>query len=199
MGGRGGNMAIPSIKGTAFQSAHDDVHALLARRALTRTALEVALEPADLRLLDEKVSPAAWYPIDAYDRLLRLLCEKEAKGRSEEYLIARGMKAGDRIAASGIYQQLDTNTEALGVRTGKIVITVAGLIFNFTRWHFEREGATIGNFTIRVDEAEDFPEVARFTTQGFIQNASTRIVGRPMRATSERPLPSRILFHVHDA
>jgi len=192
-------MTIPSIKGTAFLSAHDDVNALLARGALRRDALEVALEAEDLRLLDEKIMPSAWYPIDSYDRLLRLLCDKEAKGRVEEYLIARGQKAGERIAASGIYQQLDTTTEALGIRTGRIVITIAGLIFNFTSWHFEREGATIGNFSIRVDEATDFPESARFTTQGFIQNASTRIVGRPMLAVSERPLPSRILFHVTDA
>ena len=192
-------MTIPSIKGTAFLSAHDDVHALLARGALTRAALEVALEAQDLRLLDEKVSPTAWYPIASYDRLLRLLCDKEAHGRPEEYLIARGVKAGERIAASGIYQQLDTSAETLGIRTGRIVITVAGLIFNFTSWHFEREGATVGNFSIRVEEATDFPEVARFTTQGFIQNASSRIVGRPMLATSERPLPSRILFHVSNA
>ncbi len=192
-------MAKPSIKGTAFQSAHDDVHALLARRALTRAELELALEARDLRLLDEKISPASWYPMDSYDRLLCLLSDKESKGRREEYLIARGMKAGDRIAASGIYQQLDTTTEALGIRAGKIVITVAGMIFNFTSWHFERERATLGNFSIRVEDAADFPEVARLTTQGFIQNAATRIVGRPMLAMSERPLPSRILFHVNDA
>jgi len=192
-------MAVPSIKGTAFQSAHDDVHALLARRAITQAALELVLEANDLRLLEEKVSPASWYPIASYDRLLRLLCEKEARGRTQEYLIARGVKAGERIAATGIYQQLDASTETLGTRTGRVVVTVAGLIFNFTRWQFERAGATLGHFSIGVEEATDFPEVARFTTQGFIQHAATRIVGRPMRATSERPLPSRIRFHVSDA
>ena len=192
-------MAIPSIKGTAYLSAHADVNALLARRALKRSELEVALPAEDLRLLDEKVQPTAWYPIASYRRLLQLLCEKEGKGDVQAYLIGRGEKAGERIAATGIFLQLDTTTEALGVRTGRIVITVAGLIYNFTSWHFEREGATVGNFSIRVDEATDFPEVARFTTQGFVQYASTRIVGRPLHATSERPLPSRILFHVSDA
>jgi hypothetical protein len=192
-------MAIPSIKGTAYLSAHADVNALLARRALTRTELEVALPAEDLRLLDEKVQPTAWYPIASYRRLLQLLCDKEGKGDVQAYLIARGEKAGERIAATGIYQQLDASAEALGVRTGRIVVTVAGLIYNFTSWHFERQGAEVGNFSIRVDEATDFPDVARFTTQGFVQYASTRIVGRPMLATSERPLPSRILFHVSHA
>jgi len=140
-------MAVPSIKGTAFQSAHDDVHALLARRAITQAALKLVLEAKDLRLLEEKVSPASWYPMDSYDRMLRLLCEKEARGKTEEYLIARGVKAGERIAATGIYQQLDATTETLGTRTGRIVVTVAGLIFNFTRWQFERAGGVAGVLT----------------------------------------------------
>jgi hypothetical protein len=84
------------------------------------------------------------------------------------------------------------------MRTGRIVITVASLIYNFTTWHFER-GNGIGDFSIRVEEATDFPEAARFTTQGFIKYVSTRIVGRPMHASSERPIPSRILFHVSRA
>ena len=192
-------MTIPSIKGTAYLSAHADVNALVARGAIPRDALEVALEAEDLRLLGEKVMPSAWYPIASYHRLLQVLCDKEAKGDVTGYLIARGEKAGERIAGTGIYQQLDTNVETLGVRTGRIVVTVAGLIYNFTRWQFEREGATVGHFSIRVEEATDFPEAARFTTQGFIQYTSTRIVGRPMVATSERPLPSRILFHVTHA
>ena len=126
-------MAIPSIKGTAYLSAHADVNALLARRALTRSELEVALAAEDLRLLDEKVQPTAWYPIASYRRLLQLLCEKEGKGDVQAYLIGRGEKAGERIAATGIYQQLDTTTEALGVRTGRIVITVAGLMNVYRR------------------------------------------------------------------
>jgi hypothetical protein len=192
-------MTTPSIKGTAYLSAHADVNALVARGAVRREDLELALEAEDLRLLEEKVTPTAWYPIASYGRLLDLLCKKEARGDVEGYLVARGEKAGERIAASGIYQQLDASAESLGLRTGRLVVTVAGLIYNFTSWHFEREGSTLGHFSIRVDDAADFPDAARITTQGFIQYASTRIVGRPMLARSERPLPSRILFHVTNA
>jgi hypothetical protein len=191
-------MTVPSIKGTAFLSAHADVNALLARRAITRDEIEVVLPAEDLRVLEEKVQPTTWYPIACYRRLIQLLCDKEANGDVQAYLIARGEKAGERIAATGIYQQLDASPERLGMRTGRIVITVAGLIYNFTSWNFERAGG-FGEFSIRVEDAIDFPEAARFTTQGFVQYASTRIVGRPMRASSERPIPSRILFHVSRA
>lgn len=191
-------MSVPSIKGIAFLSAHADVNALLARRAITRDEIEVVLPAEDLRVLEEKVQPTAWYPIACYRRLIQVLCDKEGKGDVQGYLTARGEKAGERIAATGIYQQLDANSGALGMRTGRIVITVAGLIYNFTTWRFER-GNGVGDFSIRVDEATDFPEAARFTTQGFIKYVSMRIVGRPMRASSERPIPSRILFHVSRA
>ena len=189
-------MTVPSIKGTAFLSAHADLNALLERHAITRDELEVALPSEDLGILDGKVQPTAWYPIASYKRILQVLCDREGRGDVQAYLIARGEKAGERIAATGIYQQLDTNSDALGMATGRIVITVAGLIYNFTSWHFDRTNATVGNFSIRVEDAADFPDAARLTTQGFIQYSSTRIVGKPMRATSERPEPSRILFHV---
>jgi hypothetical protein len=128
-------VTIPSIKGTAFLSAHADVNALVARRAIGRDELELALKAEDLRLLDEKVMPTAWYPIASYARLLELLCDKEGHGNVEGYLVMRGEKAGERIAATGIYQQLDASAEALGMRAGRIVVTVAGLIYNFTSWH----------------------------------------------------------------
>jgi hypothetical protein len=188
-------MTVPSIKGTAFMSVHADVQALLARGAIDRNQLELALAAEDLRTLDEKVLPSAWYPIATFDRMSRLLCDREGNGRVE-YLIARGEKAADRIASSGIYQQLDASTENLGVRTGRIVVTVAGLIYNFTSWHFEREGATLGNFSIRVEDAADFPETARYSTQGFVQRSAERIVGKKMTARSERPVPGKILYHV---
>ena len=57
------------------------MNALLARRAITRDELEVALDAEDLRLLDEKVQPTAWYPIASYHRLLQVLCDKEAQRR----------------------------------------------------------------------------------------------------------------------
>jgi hypothetical protein len=184
---------VPSIKGTAFESAFDDIHRLLAEGRLSREELEAALTGEDLSLLEEKVSPSTWYPIASYARLIEVLVQKEAMGRSESYLLERGAKAAERLSQSGIYQQLHLSSERIGVRVGHMITSVAGAIYNFTRWHFEAHGPR--EFTIRVEEASEFPDVSRFTTQGFIERVSTHASGEPMRVVSERPSPDRILYH----
>lgn len=186
-------MKVPSIKGTAFESVVDDIQRLLAEGRLSREELEVALTGEDLGLLEEKVSPSTWYPIASYARLIEVLIQKEARGLSENYLLERGARAAERLSKSGIYQQLHLSSERIGVRVGHMITSVAGAIYNFTRWHFEAEGPR--QFTIRVEEASEFPDVSRFTTQGFIQRISTHAAGQPMRVVSERPAPDCILYH----
>lgn len=188
-------MKVPSIKGTAFQSAPDDIHRLLAEGRLSREELEVALEAEDLRILEQKISPSTWYPIATYARLIDLLVAKEARGRSESYLLKRGARAAERLARAGIYQQLHMSSEHIGVRVGHLITSLAAAIYNFTRWRFEPKGKQ--DFTIWVEEASAFPEVARFTAQGFIHYVSTQTSGVPTDVVSDRPSPDLILYHAH--
>jgi hypothetical protein len=58
-------MAVPSIKGTAFQSVVEHLRRLLEAGWLSPDDLELRLEAEDLRLLDEKVLPGLWYPLAA--------------------------------------------------------------------------------------------------------------------------------------
>jgi hypothetical protein len=91
----GGAMTVPSIKGTAFQSVVDDVHRLLAAKRLSREELEARLTGEDLEILDAKVNPTAWYPIDTYERTVDLLARKQAPLRTQEYLTERGALAAE--------------------------------------------------------------------------------------------------------
>jgi hypothetical protein len=186
---------IPSIKGTAFESAFDDIHRLLAEGRLSREEIEVALQAEDLRILEQKISPSTWYPIATYARLIELLIEKEAGGRTQSYLLERGARSAERLARAGIYQQLHLSSERIGVRVGNIITSLAGAIYNFTSWRFEPEGQV--EFTIWVEQASEFPEVSRFTTQGFIQQVSTQTSGVPMCVVSDRPSPDLILYRAH--
>lgn len=186
-------MKIPSIKGTALQSVHEDVHRLIEAGRLSREALELRLEPEDLLILDAKVAPATWYPIASYARLVEMLVHEEAEGRAREYLMARGARTAERLSAAGIYQQLHASTEQMGPAVGRIVITLASVIYNFTKWHFESRGPD-HEFTLFVTEAAEFPEVSRFTTQGFIEFVSNRTSGMPTRVESERPSPDCIIY-----
>ena len=46
-------MAAPSIKGTAFQTVAMDLTSLVRVGRISREALEVRLEPEDLRVLEQ--------------------------------------------------------------------------------------------------------------------------------------------------
>ncbi len=186
-------MAEPSIKGTAFDSVLQDVRALLERRRLTRAALAKRLRPEHAALLDEKVSPAGWYPIGCYAALLEVLCEIEGAGRPKDYLFRRGALTAERLHAAGIYPQLDASGEKLGVRVLPIVVSMAGSIYNFTRWSSEVDPSNTA-FRIVVDEAADYPDVARFAAEGFLHCTTERIVGCRAEVASERPTPDRVVF-----
>ena len=183
----------PSIKGTAFQSAPEDLLRLLASGRISRDELEVRLEAEDLAILETKINPSGWYPIASYTRIVELLAEREAPDDRDGYCAARGVRAAERLAGTGIYQQLAISAEKLGARVGKFAITLSQVFYNFGRWSYE-----VGNgrdaFTVEVREASAFPEVSRFATQGFIEWAATRMAGRPMRVVSERPRPDLVIF-----
>ncbi len=186
-------MTVPSIKGTAFQSVVDDVQRLLAAGRLSREELEARLTGEDLEILDAKVNPTAWYPIDTYDRAVDVLARKEAPLRTEEYLVGRGLKAAERLAALGIYSQLDATSEHMGVRVGKVIVTISRAIYNFTSFHYE-PGTDGVSFSIRVEDAAAFPEAARFATQGFVEHVASRAAGYAMRVSSERPSHDVVVY-----
>jgi hypothetical protein len=187
-----GPSSNPSIKGTAFVSAHEDVRRLLEEGRLSRDELEAALPPEDLAILEEKISAGSWYPIRSYERLVEILVAAEAGGDREGYLSERGARAAERLAAAGIYRQLDLSFERLGSSVGRLAASLSGAIYNFGEWQYRSEHA--GHFEIVVSDARDFPEAARLTAAGFIRCMASRIAAAPAEVTSERPAPDRVVF-----
>ena len=104
-------MAQAAIKGSALIALIEDVAHCVEQGRVSAETLEVRLEPEDVALLEEKVSPVKWYPIDQYRRLTDLLFELTGEGRDfETYMKARGAAAAERLIRSGLYQQLDYST-----------------------------------------------------------------------------------------
>ena len=196
-------MAVPSIKGTAFQSVVDDLRGLIDAGRLPRAELEVRLEAEDLRLLEEKVLPGLWYPLTSYRRLTELLMRIEGGGRID-YVVARGARAAERLFAGGLYQQLVRGDEIGASKRAKserwteheanLMTSLASAIFNVSRWRFVADPAAPGTSRIEVSEAKALPEVSRWAAQGFVEYTSSRLAGVPTRVTSERPDPDRIVF-----
>jgi hypothetical protein len=182
----------PSIKATGFQSAADDLVRLIEARKISREEVEARLRGDDLRYLDKQLAATTWVPIDVYQRVVDILVKLEANGPPQVYLHNRGVRAGQRLHKAGLYRQFDASPETWGNRVGKIATTMASVLYNFTRWSFEiGEGR---NWQIVVDEASQFPEVARFTTQGFIEYMSSNVSGRDEVVRSERVSSERLIY-----
>ena len=192
-------MSVPSIKGTAYSSVHEDLHRMVDDGRVTHDELEAILSKDELEAFDSKVLASKWYPIDTYRKFLALVAEKEGKGRVEEYLTERGWRAAERLKEAGIYRQLvpeEGGGKSWGVRVADLVGRISGLLYNFTRWSVD-EPDNSATFHVVVDDAKEFVDECRFTAQGFVWFAATLMAGgAPVKISSSRPTPNQIVYPV---
>lgn len=182
------------VKGTAVASVVEDLKRLIEAGRVRRDELEVRLHAEDLELLEQKILPSSWYPLGSQGRLTQILLEVEGRG-SIEYLLERGRRAAERMREGGLYAQLSVDQERWGERIGAMMIPLGPAIYRDTVWSIELSGKGAAmRFEITVEVQEDFPEVCRHQTQGFIEHASSYASGRPVRMSSTRVSPTRILF-----
>ena len=191
-------MTTPSIKGTAFASAVADLQDFLDRGRLTREQLEVRLRKEDLELIDGKILPGDWYPIDSYGRILELLGSVAGGGPS--YHLQRGRRTAERLFGSGIYKQFDRAAEQRGKTDSaalvSIMLTVGRTLYNFGSWEIVRDGSGGRRLRFELRQMEALPENARITIQGFVEWAAEHIVGGGVRVESRRTHPDRIQFDI---
>jgi hypothetical protein len=194
-------MAEPSIKGSAFELAANDLLALVERGGLRREEMELALQPADLALLSDKPSAIAWVPIASYARIVELLLRYE--GHSDPaYLRQRGARAAQRLFDSGLYAQL-RHGASIGERTdeaggqvftehdGRLMASLSGAIFNFGAWSFR---ITETCYEVEARDSAALPEVARFAAEGFLEVMTTRTSRREVQVTSRRVSADVVVF-----
>jgi hypothetical protein len=196
-------MTVPSIKGSTFEAVVLDVGRLLQSGKIPREVAEARLEAEDLRLLEDKILPGLWYPLASYGRMSELLLEYEGGG-DPAYLMARGARAAERLFDAGLYQQMQRGEELGAAKRergeawsefdGNLMTSLAGSIFNVSRWRYRRhpEDALVNR--IEVTGARDLPDVTRWAAQGFVEYMASRMTGVDVQVTSERPVPDRIVF-----
>lgn len=188
-------MSATGIKGAAFESAVADILRLVDERRLTRGELEARLTIEDLGVLDVKVQPAQWYPLDTYGRLTEMLLRTEGGGRIE-YLLERGRNAARRLEASGVYSQISATEKTWGARVGDIMASLGPAMFRNTEWvcRINMNGEEMRGFEVALSVSEDFPDICRHAIQGFIGHLAGLAVDMKFRIGSRRASPSEILI-----
>jgi len=185
--------AVPSVKGSIFASVVTDLKAAMREGRLSKDDLEARLDPKDLDLMDGVVTAISWMPVATYGRMLELLASVDGAGQREAYLRQRGARAAERLL-SGTYESFDPGPGAWGRRAGELMVGIAGVLYNFTRWTFEEKGA--GTWEIVADETESFPEAAAHTAHGFLQWYLDRAADGRLHAELDRRKPGRVIYRL---
>ena len=184
---------VPSVKGSVFSSVVDDLKAALEAGRLAPEDLEAHLDAKDRGLMDSVVTAVSWVPVAAYGRMLELLARVEGGKQREAYLRRRGARAAERLL-SGTYESFDAGPGKWGTRVGELMLGIAGILYNFTRWSFSEVGPE--SWEIVVEEAQDLPDAAVHTAHGFLDWYLERSSNRRIRSSLSRPTPDRLVFRL---
>ena len=198
---------VPSIKGGVFALAVEDLSKLVSDDKISQEELERRLDPQDIEYLDQLVSATRWYPICSYARILALLRDVEGGG-SNDYLRGRGARSAETLLQAGLYQQLGylkrTQLEqendprgrflAFG-RDLRLLTTLSASILNFAHWESKPDPERDDRYVIEVTDAQDFPDVLCWTSDGFINQMATRH-GEPYLWRWDRDRHDLIVFRM---
>ncbi|HTF34004.1 MAG TPA: hypothetical protein VK714_09930 [Myxococcota bacterium] len=198
---------VPSIKGSVFVRAVEDISKLVSAGSLSRGELERRLPPTDVLLLNQPVIPSSWYDVQAYGRLLELLRDVEGGGR-KEYLRERGARSAELLLQAGLYQQMeylnrtqvaqqkDARARFLAFgRDLRLLTTIHGSILNFGRQLVKDDPQHTDRYVLEYVEVAPYPEALCWTTDGFVNRMATQH-GEPDLWSWERRVPDLILYRM---
>jgi len=198
---------VPSIKGSVFTRAVEDILKLVSAGTLARGDLERRLRPADVALLDQPVISSGWYDVMAYGRLLDLLRDVEGNG-SNEYLRERGARSADALRKSGLYQQMEylsrtqaaqqSDPEARFLAFGRdlrLITTLHRSIVNFGQQQVREDPEHSDRYVMEYVDVAPFPESLCWTTHGFV-NRIAKPRYQPDLWRWERPVVDLIVFRM---
>lgn len=179
-------MSEPSIKGSLVQSSLDELRGHLTSGTLSRGDLESSLKPEDLDLLDGDMLMSAWIPVASYGRILEALAAA-ADRRDDAFFIDGGRDSARRMVELGVYRQLDERTERWEERVGKLLVSVAGVLWNFGTWKWLGMDGD-NSFRVECRGVAAMPRVYALRTQGFVEFLATRAAGGAVNLMMERSL-----------
>lgn len=186
-------MSRPCIRAHGFQSAAEELHELLAQGRLDWHCLETRLAAPELELLEAKLDPDTWVPIESYGRVLDLMAGA-VPGDRAAFHRARGMRAGERLVG------LEDDPSEAGDSGGGPMRVLAPAqqvvgsqrdLYNFMRWYVV-PGNRPDSFLIRLEEAAALPLAAQLALEGLVAYAAAYVLDARFVVRSRRPVPDRV-------
>jgi hypothetical protein len=179
------------LKGISLQIAVDRLNRHVDSGKLTREKMEERLQPEDFEILDRRIAMTLWYPLESYERIVRLIQEVEG-GVGDRFWVRFGEETAKESLSSAALQVLIKGARKFGNRAGIPLVKLGNLFFNFSHWHFE--GDDLEHFTIEITDAGPMPEIVRHAAQGFVQHLVYEFTGKHVKISAERPTLDRVIF-----
>jgi len=196
---------VPSIKGSIFGLAVQDLLKLVAEGQISRTELEAKLAPGDAAYLDRSIQAAGWYDVRVYGRLLELLKDVAGDGETE-YLRQRGVRSARALLDAGLYQQMEylKRLQVSGLQDPQERFLAFGrdlrLLMSMQLHNFGSRDVRIhpdfaDRYIIEFSDVEAYPEALCWTTDGFINAMAKQHSDRERDLwVWTRPRPDLLLY-----
>ena len=192
-------MTEKCVKGYIVASIIEGVRGALYEGRIDQDHVEVALG-SHAGLLEEKIDPFRWYPVEVLEGLNHLLAEARG-GNRRAAMFELGAEQFELLSAMGVHQQLSFSngkvSESLPneiASWGRLVSTMMRSVYSFSRATFEADPAAPGRYILDWRGIEGLGEIVLESTLGFMTALAQRSAGPDVRVKMERPAPSRARF-----
>ncbi len=184
-------MGKASIKGAAITRIREQLEEAMEKGLITRDEIEVRLHAEDMFVVEEKIEPSLWYPLDSVARASDILVETLGAG-DIRFMVDSGRETARRFQNEGIFAAFIQDAAMRGDKMGPVLVKISQLALDIGRWEFE--GESMRDFTVTVGDAADLPETTRYSILGFIECLASDLAGTPLHAETTRPDPSNVLY-----
>ena len=198
---------VPSIKGSIFGNAVEDLLKLIGQRELSRSELETALGSEGMLQFDQSIQPTRWYDVATYGRMLEVLRDLVGDGQ-DTYLNQRGAESADALLENGMYQQMEylSRTQVASASTPderfrafgrdlNLLVSLHRAIMNFGAQTATIDPDHADRYVIEFADSIHCPDPLCYTTTGFM-NRMAKQHGPDDLWTWSRPDPNLILFRM---
>ena len=187
------------VKGYVIAMSIEPVREALNQERIGRDQVEVILGDR-AALLDEKIDPFLWYPVESLEGIYRLVAE--AKGGSQQTALYQlGEEQFVLLSALRVHQQLSFSEGELSQASpeeiacwGRLVSTLVRSVYSFSEMTFEADPAGPDRYNLDWRDIEDLGDSVLESTLGFIAALARRASGPAARVTLERPAPGHARF-----
>jgi len=182
---------VASVKGAVLEPPFNRVKQYVGSGKLGGYDLSRHLDPRDVELLAFEIHPTLWYPIDLYDRLIRVVCDCDGAG-DERFYASFGAREAETVLSFRPLGALVEGASAFGRRSGVALVKLANLAFSFGEWRFT--GSSLEDFRVEATEVGPLPDSLRFVLEGFMSALASRLTGKLVSVASVRPTRDWITF-----